>query len=99
MRAINEGEVFRFLTKPWNTDEFRTTMKEAEARVRQPPPEVRAANLVEQRGKLLAALEATHPGITDVPREEGVYLLSPDQARTTLRELQAHSLVALWDPA
>jgi DNA-binding NtrC family response regulator len=96
MRAINEGEVFRFLTKPWNSDEFRSTLREAEARVREPAPEVRAANLAEQRGKLLEALEATHPGITQVERVDGVYPLSPDDARATLAVLQAERLLGLW---
>jgi DNA-binding NtrC family response regulator len=97
MRAINEGEVFRFLTKPWNSDEFRATIKEAEARVRIPAPEVRAANLAEQRSKLLAALEATHPGITVVERVDGAYLMSPEKARATLLALEAQPLVALWE--
>jgi DNA-binding NtrC family response regulator len=97
MRAINEGEVFRFLTKPWNNDEFRGTIREAEARLREPPPEVRAANLVEQRNNLLAALEATHPGITRVERADGSYTISVADARATLQSLEARTLAAVWD--
>jgi DNA-binding NarL/FixJ family response regulator len=29
LRAINEGEVHRYLTKPWETPELRTTIREA----------------------------------------------------------------------
>jgi two-component system, probable response regulator PhcQ len=96
MRAINEGEVFRFLTKPWNNDELRSTIKEAEARLREPPPAVQAANLAERRSKLLAELEQTHPGITQVDRVDGVYELSNEQARATLLQLQAEPLAGLW---
>src|SRR3954463_1886572 len=99
MRAINEGEVFRFLTKPWNNDEFRATLREAESRVREPPPEVRAANLAEQRAKLLAALEATHPGITGVEKIDGAYPLSARHTRTTLEQLEASALIAVWEPS
>jgi DNA-binding NtrC family response regulator len=98
MRAINEGEVFRFLTKPWNNDEFRATLREAESRVREPPAEVRAANLAEQRGKLLTALEATHPGITAVERVDGAYALSTAAAQGTLEQLEASALLAVWEP-
>jgi DNA-binding NtrC family response regulator len=97
MRAINEGEVFRFLTKPWNNDELRATIKEAESRVREPPPEVRAANLAEQRAHLLAALEATHPGITRVAPVDGAYPLAADEARATLAALEAGPLLSLWE--
>jgi two-component system, probable response regulator PhcQ len=96
MRAINEDEVFRFLTKPWNADELRATMKQALARVREASPELRAGELAQRRRELLTALEDQHPGITRVEHVGGEYVLPADAARVTLMRLHAERLLRLW---
>ena len=62
IRAINEGEIFRFLTKPVNSQVLHTAVREAlahKARGRQS----------EQHLCLLESLEKQAPGITNVKRD------------------------------
>ena len=61
IRAINQGEIFRFLTKPVNSEVLHTAVREAlahKAGGRDP----------EQRVSILDSLEKQAPGITSVKR-------------------------------
>lgn len=83
MHAINKAEIYRFLPKPWDEYELRTTLRSAIdlhllrsenqrllAQVRQ-----QAAELQRQQQELLR-LEAENPGLTRVHRDaDGAVLL------------------------
>lgn len=77
MAAINEGEIYRFLTKPCPPETLREAVRDA--------LELKAALRVGdkgaggQRGRLAAlrALEADHPGITHVERSSGGVIYLP----------------------
>ncbi len=75
LRAINDGEVHRYLLKPWDRAELRDTVRAALARL----VELRRSNAADHRAaartKLLDALEAEVPGITHVERAGEVYVL------------------------
>jgi DNA-binding NtrC family response regulator len=64
--GINDGEIFRYLTKPWDREVLRSTIAQAIARLE----ELRRTNVADARAArrraLLAALEQEHPGISDV---------------------------------
>lgn len=74
--AINEGSVFRFLTKPWDEDELKLTIHLAVEHAR----ELRGAEGGEASAPAqsassaedseLTSLEAAHPGLTSVQRDE-----------------------------
>ncbi len=71
MKAINEGQVFKFLTKPWEKDNLVDVvsqaidvyhkMKEAKRLLKERNEEAR---------RIIEELEATYPGITKVERDE-----------------------------
>lgn len=71
IRAINEGEIYRFLTKPCNAIDLAQTIRQA----------LQLKKLTRESSKLLAAarkqqemlfdLEKEHPGIAKVNRTEG----------------------------
>jgi DNA-binding NtrC family response regulator len=76
LRAINDGEVHRFLTKPWDEDELRTTVAQALERLE----ELRRAQVADRttarRRMLMADLEREHPGIGTITKDpDGVYVL------------------------
>lgn len=75
LAAINRGEVHRYLTKPWNTEELLRTLEESFARL----DELARLSAADRVGKRLkeacAALEAEYPGVTQVAREDEVYVL------------------------
>lgn len=66
MRALNEAEIFRYLSKPWQHDALQTVISQAIARRDE------ADTLCVQSGKATAQeiakrrLEADAPGITKV---------------------------------
>jgi DNA-binding NtrC family response regulator len=68
VRAINEGEIYRFLTKPVSAMELTQTIREAlelkEMLADGSPPQGSARG----RQALLRDLETQHPGITQVQR-------------------------------
>ncbi len=78
MKALNEGEVYRFLTKPWNPEELRVLILEA---LKQAEFERENRSLLEEsRGRedTCGQLERNHPGITDVTRDENGNIIIPE---------------------
>lgn len=77
LRAINEGEVYRFFTKPWDNEEvevsIRQTLKHFDF--------LRAAHKMmcrlKEQDRLIQDLERRHPGITKDAAED-VFVLSDE---------------------
>ncbi len=70
IEAINEGEVYRFLTKPWNDVELKITLKQLLDFI-----EVRRQNqllmdTVDKQRKFIDRMDAEHPGIFEVERDD-----------------------------
>lgn len=69
VRAINLGEVARFVTKPWEDDELRCSVSQA---IEQAALEREVRHLREQVRRTKSALdelERLHPGITKLQRD------------------------------
>jgi DNA-binding NtrC family response regulator len=76
-RAINDGEVYRFLEKPFDVRNLRQVVLEAIARRRELAQNSLVGVQAERRSMLLAHLEKEHPGITVVQRDaSGAYIVS-----------------------
>jgi two-component system probable response regulator PhcQ len=80
IKAINHGEIYRFLTKPWDDVELKVTLflaferQDLEAQNRKLLAQVRRQQL------FLGAIDREHPGIVDVYRDEnGAILLSEEE--------------------
>ena len=85
MRAINDGEVFRFLTKPWDDARLRDTIGQALVRLEELRRAAAADRAAGQHRQLVADLEREHPGISAVAKDrDGVYVL--DDRRLALLE-------------
>lgn len=81
VRAINEGEVHRFLEKPFDPGALRQLVAEALERKDELADRTHAGVRVERRQLLLEALEREHPGITQVDRDaDGVYSIDASGA-------------------
>jgi DNA-binding NtrC family response regulator len=90
--AINEGEVYRFMTKPWDIDELREVLRQAAVRVMEARAEEAASGAGESRAARLAALDRDHPGITQVALSRGVYRIERERLEATLRRLGSPTL-------
>jgi DNA-binding NtrC family response regulator len=97
--AINDGEVYRFMTKPWDIDELREVLRQAAARAIQNRADRDEAEGGDLRAARLAALEAEHPGISSVVLARGVYRIDAERLEGTLGRLGSSVLSSCWPPA
>lgn len=95
IQAINEGEVHRYLTKPWDQHELQHTVKQALERLEELRRSAGAARAAQRRQAALAELESEHPGITRVTREGGLYLIDDDHIERFARGIETSSLGVL----
>ena len=80
IEAIDKGEVYRFLLKPWNDDELKMTIKQALGFHYLQKENKVLVQTVKKQNQILKELEKEHPGISAVKKdEEGSILLSVDE--------------------
>ena len=72
IKAINEGEIYRFLTKPCNSEQLHAAVKDALAHREK-------GNYTQRSYSLLASLEKQAPGITRVKRDEDGAIIIDDE--------------------
>ncbi len=78
--AINEGEIYRFLTKPWDPLELQLTVRLGFERLLLERENRRLLATVKRQSDLLRDLEAKHPGISAVDRDAvGAVVIDDDQ--------------------
>ena len=83
--AINHGEIYRFLTKPWDDTELKVTLHLAFEQLALERENRRLLATVRSQQTLLKSLEESHPGIARLVRDErGAILL--DDPDSTLRQ-------------
>ena len=67
--AINEGEIYRFLTKPWDQVELQLTVRLGFERLLLERENRRLLATVKRQSDYIRALEVEHPGISSVERD------------------------------
>jgi DNA-binding NtrC family response regulator len=78
LAAINEGEVHRYLTKPFEAETIRREVLDATARHAELCRTTEASLSTERRRLLFEQLEQECPGITHLARDpSGAYLIDP----------------------
>lgn len=77
--AVNEAEIYRFLTKPWDDDDLRLTIRTALERRELERENRRLLATVKRHESLLAELEREHPGITKVERDANGAIVIGDE--------------------
>jgi DNA-binding NtrC family response regulator len=86
LSAINEGEVYRFLPKPWSDEELLVALYFAFEAIELEDANRRLVAAVRRQAEFLTALEKQSPGISAVVRDaQGAVLITEDE----LRELGA----------
>ena len=76
MQAINEGQVHKYLTKPWSSGQLRETLREMVALLDAMRERAAAAQAAENDSARAQEIEAANPGIRSVVRVNGAYLLN-----------------------
>lgn len=82
MEAINEGEIYRFLTKPWDDAELKVALHLAFDKVALERSNRQLLAALQHQRALFARLERQHPGLRRLLRDESGALLvdNDDQA-------------------
>lgn len=62
--AINEGHVFRYITKPWEPEELESVIRQA----------VERHDMIVERNQLLAELQTANAKLTEANRLKGLFL-------------------------
>ncbi|MFH1489778.1 MAG: response regulator [Pseudomonadota bacterium] len=70
IRAINEGEIYRFFTKPCNIVDLLVTVRQALEHRDLMKGSQRLVKIVKGQNQYIETLEREYPGITDVKRNE-----------------------------
>jgi len=79
VKAINEGEVYRFFTKPWDDDALRLDVKLAIDRLMLERENIKLKKELSEKEKALRELEAKFPGITQVKRDARGAIIIEDE--------------------
>ena len=80
IEAINEGEVMKFYTKPWDDHQIKADMRMAFSHLRLQAEFERVLKALQQKNQLLDHLEQDHPGITHVERNaSGAIVISAEE--------------------
>jgi two-component system, probable response regulator PhcQ len=78
--AINKGEVYRFISKPWNDEELLLTVKQSLEYRDLRMQNMKLTRTVKHQSSILDRLEEHYPGISDVTRgENGSIMVDEDE--------------------
>jgi two-component system, probable response regulator PhcQ len=81
LRAINDGHVYRFLTKPCAGEDLAVAIRQALQHRRLLIQSLRLLRLTRRQSDLIARLQDEYPGIAEVERdEEGAILIDEGSA-------------------
>jgi two-component system, probable response regulator PhcQ len=79
IEGINRGEVYRYVSKPFEPDMVRRTVRDAVAKYRELSQAMGERELAQRRHQLAVDLNNEFPGITVIDRDrDGVYLPKAD---------------------
>ena len=84
MEAINEGEIFRFLTKPWDEAELKISLHFAFEKVAMERTNRRLLAAVNHQRALLERIARLHPALVHLLRDENGALLVDEGDPATL---------------
>lgn len=79
--AINDGEVYRFFTKPCNPDELKSTLRQAVLQKKLVAQSDKLLEKYREQAKFIEELEAASPGLLEVRSDDqGAILVDDDDS-------------------
>ncbi|MBI5115626.1 response regulator [Candidatus Poribacteria bacterium] len=78
--AINDGEIFRFFTKPWNDSELVAAVRQAVDSIHEKELESSILSASSEPRKETEELETHYPGITKVLKDDEGYIILEDDS-------------------
>ncbi len=87
MRAVNNGEIYRFFTKPWNDHELKQSIRSAIEKYDLEDENRRLLKVVKRQSQELRALEANHPGISRISKDRAGAVILPEISDDEVKHL------------
>jgi DNA-binding NtrC family response regulator len=89
MKAVNEGEIYRFFSKPWNDHDLKFAIRSALEKFDLETENRRLLATIRQQSLEIKVLEKRYPGISRVEKDElGVFVL-PDISEDEIKGLMS----------
>lgn len=82
IKAINEGEIYRFLQKPWDDVEIKVILHLAFEQIELERENRRLLSAVRRQADFIRDLETRYPGISNVARDaQGAIVITEEELR------------------
>ena len=92
MKAVNEGEIYRFFSKPWNDHDLKFAIRSAIEKFDLESENRRLLATIKQQSLEIKVLEKRYPGISRVEKDEqGAFILediSEDEIQSMVQECE-----------
>ncbi|MBI5639676.1 MAG: response regulator [Nitrospirae bacterium] len=87
MQAVNRGEIYRFLTKPWDEMELKLALRSAIEKYDLEEENRRLLSVVKRQALDLRMLERKYPTITKIERDDAGHLILPEISEEEFSEI------------
>lgn len=87
MKAVNQGEIYRFFTKPWNDTELKFAIRSAIERYDLEAENRRLLATVKSQAMEIKVLERRYPGISRVEKDELGSFVIPELSEEEIKQL------------
>lgn len=87
VRAVNQGEIYRFFTKPWDDTEIRLAIRLAVERYDLEHENRRLLSTIKRQSLEMKVLEQRFPGITRIGRDSQGNLVLDDMSEEEIQHL------------
>lgn len=89
MKAVNQGEIYRFFTKPWNDTDLKFAIRSAIERYDLEAENRRLLATVKNQAMEIKVLEKRYPGISRVEKDKQGSFVLPDLSDAEIRRMLA----------
>lgn len=89
MRAVNDGEIYRFFSKPWNDQDLVFAIRSAIEKFDLEAENRRLLAVVQSQAMELKSLERRYPGIGKVQRDSQGAVVLPELSETERKSILA----------
>ncbi len=89
MKAVNQGEIYRFFTKPWNDTELKFAIRSALERYDLEAENRRLLSTVKNQAMEIKVLEKRYPGISRVKKNEQGSFVLPELSDAEIKMMMA----------
>ena len=89
MKAVNEGEIYRFFSKPWNDHDLKFAIRSAIEKFDLEAENRKLLATIKQQSLEIKVLEKRYPGISRVEKDDrGIFVL-PDISENEIQRMLA----------